>query len=121
MPHKSSQAPMVSGSGRYVESGAVAGAHRPQPSDLTSKKISPDGFSTCKQYDAPLSKLLSNLAPEVHTDPDPATVTCLHGKGRRFFGAHNERPVRLNRRILCKGSRGNRSQVNQGGNQYDLN
>ena len=60
MPHKSSQAPMVSGSGRYVESGAVAGAHRPQPSDLTSKKMSPDGFSTCKQYSAPLSKPLVN-------------------------------------------------------------
>jgi hypothetical protein len=34
---------MVSGSGRYAEYGAVAGAHRPQTSDLTSKKMSPDG------------------------------------------------------------------------------
>ena len=42
---------MVTGS----EYGAVAGAHRPQTSDLTSKKMSPDGFSTCKQYDALLS------------------------------------------------------------------
>ena len=58
MPHTSSQAPMVSGSGRYVEPGAVAGAHRPQTSDLISKKMSPDGFSTCKQYDAPLSNLM---------------------------------------------------------------
>ena len=61
MPHRSSQAPTVSGPGCYVESGAVAGVHRPQPSDLTSKKISPDGFSTCKQYDAPLSKSLCHI------------------------------------------------------------
>ena len=47
----------LSGSGRYVEYGAVAGARRPQPSDLTSKKMSPDGSSTCKQYDALLSIL----------------------------------------------------------------
>jgi hypothetical protein len=33
----------LSGSGRYVRHGAVAGASNPQPSDLTSKKISPGG------------------------------------------------------------------------------
>jgi hypothetical protein len=45
---------MVSGSERYAEYGAVAGAHRLHTGDLTSKKMSPDGFS-CKQYYAPIS------------------------------------------------------------------
>jgi hypothetical protein len=47
---------MVSGSGRYVKYRAVAGAHRPQTSDLTSKKMSPDGLSTCEQYYTPRSQ-----------------------------------------------------------------
>lgn len=34
---------------------AVTGAHRPQTSHLTLKKMSPDGSSTCEQYCAPLS------------------------------------------------------------------
>jgi hypothetical protein len=46
---------MVSGSGRYAEYLAVAGAHKPHTSDLTSKMISPDGFS-CKQYYTPISE-----------------------------------------------------------------
>jgi len=32
-----------------------AGAHRPQTSDLTSKKTFPDGSPTCEQYGAPRS------------------------------------------------------------------
>jgi hypothetical protein len=40
----------------YVEQGAVAGAHRPQLSDLTPKNMSPDSLSTCEQYGAPPSK-----------------------------------------------------------------
>jgi hypothetical protein len=35
----------LSGIGRYAEKGAVAGTDRPQTSDLSSKKMSPDGFS----------------------------------------------------------------------------
>jgi hypothetical protein len=47
------------GLGGYVEYGAVAGAHRPQTSDLTSKKMSPDGSSTCEQFCAPPNAPLS--------------------------------------------------------------
>jgi hypothetical protein len=50
---------MVSGSERYAEYGAVVGAHRPHTSDLSSKKISPDGVS-CKQYYAPISKTVNS-------------------------------------------------------------
>jgi hypothetical protein len=49
MQHRSLPASIVSGSGRYVEYGTVAGAHRPQISDLTLKKMLPDGLSTYKQ------------------------------------------------------------------------
>jgi hypothetical protein len=64
---------MVSGSGRYAEYGAVAGAHRPQTSDLSSKKMSPDGFSTCKQYYAPLSN--KNLSKKQMVSPSVIVVT----------------------------------------------
>jgi hypothetical protein len=58
MLYTSSKAPVVSGSGRDVEYVADAGAHRPQISDLTLKKMSPDRLSTWEPYGAPLSNMV---------------------------------------------------------------
>jgi hypothetical protein len=71
MEHTGSQAPIVSGSGRYVEYGAVAGAHRPQPGDLTQKRYPLTAHQRANNIVLPIVKL--GMAPSFLSRIDRGT------------------------------------------------
>jgi hypothetical protein len=69
-------------------------------SDLSSKKISPDGFSTCKQYLLPLVILTISFGEPDEADGGPAHRNTYVCPGPLVFFGSQKEPLWLSKELV---------------------